>query len=163
MRTPTAGAVAAAILLAAAGAAAVQLLPEQFIDARAALAGEPLPRGEQVRAAVQIDVLEGYHVNANPPSEEWLIPTEVRLAEGVAGLRLEQVYYPEALEREFSFYSGKLRVYEGSVFVGALLSVSEQAPLGPIEVRLLVRYQACNDRLCLPPESLTLQLPAAGE
>jgi hypothetical protein len=37
--------------------------------------------------------------------------------------------------------------------------VANTAPVGPGTVGGKLRYQACNDRMCLPPKTLDVDLP----
>ncbi|MGV2337186.1 MAG UNVERIFIED_CONTAM: hypothetical protein LVR18_24865 [Planctomycetaceae bacterium] len=39
-----------------------------------------LPRGGKCPVAIELTVAEGWHVNANPASEDYLIPTEVKVS-----------------------------------------------------------------------------------
>lgn len=134
------------------------LLRPQFAEAAAVLGSYPLVRGQRVRMAVELTVQDGYHVNANPPTEDWLIATEVAFEE-TSDLRLVEVFYPEAKEQEFGFWSGPLRVYEGSVAIGVVLEVDAAASLGERELTVAVTYQACNDDACFAPTQARTVLP----
>lgn len=150
---------AAALLVAAAGTtAAGQLLRPEHMSIAAVVGAEPLVQGETARLAVEFRIERGFHVNANPPSEDWLIPTEV-VIEDVDGVELQRVFYPQALEKRFGFYSGDLRVYEGSVVAGALVDVCPQAPPGEHTLVVRVKYQACDDDACFAPAEATARLP----
>jgi hypothetical protein len=45
-------------------------------------------------------------------------------------------------------------VYSESVTLVLRLSVKSMAALGPTEISMVLRYQACNDSACLPPVKL---------
>jgi len=82
----------------------------------------------------------GWHVQANPASEEYPIPTSVR-AEGaeIRGLR-----YPEGRRVTPSFARDPLAVYEGTVEI-----TGEIGALSP-EAVLVLTFQPCDDARCLP-------------
>lgn len=156
--TGTAVLVAAALLLAAiAPPAADGRLPDRM-ELAAVLGSSPLVQGRQARLAVEFRVADGYHVNANPPSEDWLIPTRVRI-EGIEGVTAERVVYPEAIEGRFDFYSGPLRVYEGSSVAGVVLRVEADAPVGEATLTVKADYQACDDDACYAPTEASVLLP----
>ncbi|MBI1864595.1 MAG: hypothetical protein HYR98_02480, partial [Nitrospirae bacterium] len=91
---------------------------------------------------------EGFHVQANPASEKFLIPVVVAFErEDLA--HLANVRYPDALEKRFGFSPKALRVYEGE-FVIRVSFKSLPAPDGG-RLKGILRYQACTDAACLPP------------
>lgn len=157
---PMALAAGVAALAGGSGAAgAGQIVPRDMLAATAVLGEMPLVQGRQVRLAVELRIEPGYHVNANPPSEDWLIPVEVRV-EGADGVSIDGVFYPEAQERRFSFYPEALRVYEGSVVAGVLLDIADGAAAGDHDLLVKVRYQACDDEACFAPTEATARVPA---
>lgn len=153
--------VATALLASApAGAASAgsQIVRQQLAELLAVVAQEPLIQGETVEAAVEIKITPGYHVNANPPSEDWLIATEVSVR-GPTGIAVGKAFYPQALEKKFDFWETPLRVYEGNVVVGMILEIAADAPLGDRDLEIQVRYQACNDEACFAPVEAKYTVP----
>jgi uncharacterized protein YyaL (SSP411 family) len=93
---------------------------------------------------LRLTIREGWHVNANPPSLKYLIPTEVQG-------EVRNVRYPEGEIFKFSFSEDALSVYSGTV------SIHGEVEPGESELRLV--YQACDDRRCLAPVEKTVELP----
>jgi uncharacterized protein YyaL (SSP411 family) len=91
---------------------------------------------------VTLDIDKGYHINANPASGRYLIPTQLSADPPV---RL-QVNYPGAEIFKAAFAPQGLAVYTGRVVLHAQLS-----PSAPALTHVTVRVQACNDQLCLAP------------
>jgi len=114
------------------------------------LAATPLPRGGRVRAAVEVVVGPGLHVNANPPTFDYLIPISVSL-EDTDVVRVSEAWYPEAEHRTFPYSEEPYAVYEGSVVVGLELEALADAPAGEVPVTVVLDYQACNDEACFAP------------
>jgi thiol:disulfide interchange protein DsbD len=113
---------------------------------------------EPARVVVDLTIAPGWHVNANHPTDEFLVPTALDLAPP-PGVTVGAVEYPTPVERVLSFSAGKpMRLYEGQVRLTASRQ-GEPAPDGPALVARL-RYQACDDTRCLPPR--TLELTAAA-
>ncbi len=108
--------------------------------------------GEAGLAAV-LTIDRGWHVNSHRPSFEYLIPTTLELTPP-AGWEVLSIEYPEGELKTFAFESEPLSVYEGRVAILARLAVPADAGgAAPLEapVRARLRYQACDDRSCLPP------------
>ena len=128
---------------------------EARVQPQGAGAANPTPT-----LALDLDLAPGWHLNAHRPLQDYLIPTTVRLAGEVPGWHLGEVRYPNPEVLKLGFQREPLAVYQGRVHIAAALertpSATTQAQAWiPIELRL----QACNDALCLPPETLRLQVP----
>jgi thiol:disulfide interchange protein len=111
--------------------------------------------GEIVHLIGKVAIDSGWHVNSHQPTYEWLIPTVLTL-EVPAGWPEAIVTYPEGVLRTFAFETeGPLSVYEESVSIRATVHLPADAETGPVEVDATLRYQACDDRSCLPPATTT--------
>lgn len=106
--------------------------------------------GEIARVAAKVTVEEGWHVNSNTPTFEYLIPTKLGL-ELPAGWSEETVRYPQHEMQTFAFADQPLAVYDGEFVILAELEVPAGAQNGSVPVRGELRYQACNHSQCLPP------------
>ncbi len=115
----------------------------------------PVPRSRTFEVAVVGEILPGFHVNSNPASRDYLIPTQLTAALP-AGFRLLSTSYPPGLLRKFKFSPVQLSVYEGKFTLRLRLAAGPDAPLGPHKLPLVLRYQACNDEACLPPVKLPI-------
>ncbi|HEX7181670.1 MAG TPA: thioredoxin domain-containing protein [Thermoanaerobaculia bacterium] len=82
----------------------------------------------------------GWHIQANPASEEYLIPTEVR----AEGAQLRNVRYPEPRDLPSKISDKPLAVWDGTVEITGELG--EIAP----DATLNIVFQACDDFRCLP-------------
>lgn len=112
-------------------------------DARLDAAGE---------LTVTLDVADGWHVNAHEPLQENLIATDLEAGEGAT---LADVVYPEPETVELGFQDEPLAVYEGSVTLRGKLSGA--GPILPVHLRV----QACDDEVCLRPETVVLEVSNA--
>ncbi len=148
---------AAALAMVLPAYAATGQLVGDRAESTAIVATSPVARGETLRAAVELRVAEGFHVNANPASEDFLIATEVSLTEA-DGFAITEVFYPPAHELTFGFWDGPLRVWEGSIVAGVVLEIDETVGLGFHDLEFVVLYQACNDEACFAPAETTYEL-----
>jgi thiol:disulfide interchange protein DsbD len=79
-----------------------------------------------------------------------IIPTSIRIGE-TAAIATVDVYQPRprtAFDPNFGF---NVDSYEGQAVFRVVLGLAKDAPAGPLDVRFLTRFQACNARMCLPP------------
>ena len=118
-----------------------------------ALAKEVVKAGLRVAAAdaegwrpfvLDLEIRGGWHVNANPASLAFLIPTQV---EGT----LRRVVYPVGHPLRFRYAREEIKVYTAKAAI--------RGEAGPAERALRLTYQACDDQRCLPPVHLTVSLP----
>lgn len=113
-------------------------------------------KGSATDAVLTITLEKGWHVNANDPDRQFLIPTTLEVAEaekaGVASIR-----YPEAVVHGLGFAPGTpLRLYEGTFAIRVRLA-------GDVPPRFdaTLGFQACNDETCLPPRTLAVPFDGA--
>ena len=101
---------------------------------------------------VTLVVDKDYHVNANPASFDYLIPTRL----SIDGLSDTRVTYPAAIVIKPKFAPDGLKVYEGTVTIRAIAPKDTVVRGKPIVGN--VRVQACNDEICLPPAMLPVTI-----
>lgn len=122
--------------------------------------------GSPLRALFAFSLEEHWHVNANKPLEDFLIPTTLTL-EPAEGLALTKVVYPAHSLFKTKFQEQPLAVYEAQFTIGAVFDVAADATPGPRTLKGTLTYQACNDTQCSPPKDLPIELTltvlAAGE
>ena len=95
------------------------------------------------------NIAEGWHVNSHRPSEEYLIPTEVKL-DAAPGVSFGTARYPEGVLKKFAFSEKPLSVYENRFTIEVPVT---WAGGKPPSLSGIIEYQACNDRQCNPPAS----------
>jgi thioredoxin:protein disulfide reductase len=110
--------------------------------------------GDDVRGTVTAAIANGWHINSVKPLDDFVIPSELKFDPATAEL-LHADFPPHEL-KDFTFSGGKkLAVYEGTIaipFQGKLKS-------GATAIKATLRYQACNDSVCLPPKSVSADIP----
>jgi hypothetical protein len=112
-----------------------------------------LAAGASGEAVVRVEIGEGFHVNANPPSNKYLIGTRLEVAPS-EGVRAGAPVYPTGVMRKFAFEKEPLSVYEGTAVIKLPLSVEARAAKGRRTLPLKVEVQPCNDQECFPPRTL---------
>lgn len=117
-----------------------------------------LMRGESGEAIVRLKIDDGFHVNANPPSFDYLIATELNLTPGT-GISVDSVNYPNGLTKKFSFSDEPLIVYEGETDLKVRLTAAKTVQPGEHNLSAKLRVQACDDQVCYAPGTMDLTLP----
>src|SRR5262249_24357210 len=103
-------------------------------------------------------IKDGWHLTANPTGVESLKPTTVTMPSGERAT-LAEVHYPAPSSVLVAPASPeKASVYQGKVTLPMRIRLDAQAPAGPLTLNLKVGYQACDDRACLGPATLTVPL-----
>lgn len=105
-------------------------------------------RVDEAKVTVVID--PGFHINANPASDDYLIPTTLKITNVIPS----RVIYPEPVPFKPNFADEVLSVYEGTIAITADFSSgalsSERRLFGTLTA------QACTENVCLPPADLPL-------
>jgi uncharacterized protein YyaL (SSP411 family) len=96
---------------------------------------------------LRVTIREGWHVNANPASFPYLIPTEIQGD-------VRSVRYPGGEDLTFAFSDDSLSVYSGTFSIAGEIDRNESA--------LRLRYQACDERRCLAPVEKEIEVPPAN-
>ena len=107
-----------------------------------------LATGDHDEIVTTLTVDAGWHVNANPASFDYLIPTRVSFE----GLSATRFVYPPAVRIKPKFAPDGLDVYEGVTRVVALFTKGALKDAGSIRGTLTV--QACSNEVCLPPANI---------
>ncbi|HXI12060.1 MAG TPA: cytochrome c biogenesis protein CcdA [Thermoanaerobaculia bacterium] len=115
------------------------------------------PSADRVAGRVDATIKEGWHINSSTPLDSYAIPTVLKIDS--TALKVGEIRYPAHKLQSFGFSDGKeLAVYEGKLtipFAATILSA-----VGTVKATL--SYQACNDRICLPPKQVVIDSPFPG-
>jgi thiol:disulfide interchange protein DsbD len=111
--------------------------------------------GDVVEGTIDVTIAQGWHVNSNTPTEEFAIPTVLELDAATA--ELLEAKYPAHQMKAFEFTGGKsLAVYDGTFPIGFRAKLKP----GATTVAATLKFQACSDRVCLPPNVATATIDA---
>ena len=127
--------------------------PKDVVAPTAVASYDPVARGKEFQIAVVMKIREGFHVNARKKSAEYLIATDLK-TDGATGFKIGDVTYPEGELHTFTFSKTPLNVYEKTVVLKVPVTALADAPTGAQHIPLKLRYQACNNEVCLPPVTL---------
>lgn len=97
---------------------------------------------------LRLEIEGGLHLQANPASLGFLVPTEV----SVSGGELRELVYPPGVPLDTGFSAEPIEVYAGRVEIRGEVKGGSVMHLG---------YQACSATGCLPVVRVDLPLAAA--
>lgn len=143
-----------------AGAPPAKKKKPEYVKGQALLSVDRLLPGKQVEFVVLLDIQEGWHINTNPPPDEFAIETELTLKSKLKS-KVEELSYPEGEEHEVEGLKKKVKYYTGQIEIRGLVDVPVAAAGMEEELEFRIRYQACNKSTCLPPTTLSFKVPVA--
>lgn len=120
-------------------------------------------QGIRREVVVRFELGEGLHIYGRPVPDG-MIPTEVHVS-GPPGLVAEAMIAPPTTPLRLTSLDVELPVWSGTVDLrvpvyatGELASEVRPLDRDTIELEVRVRYQACDDQVCLLPKTETLRL-----
>jgi len=128
---------------------------KEHVKAKVFLSLDKLPAGGKCKFVVILDVQDGWHINANPPRPDNMIATKVTIQAKQKSKQLETIY-PEGSELTMEDLDEPVSVYEGQVLIRGEIQAPADAAGKTEEMEFQIKYQACNEKTCLPPKSLKL-------
>jgi len=139
-------------------------LPAALADSSSVVAVEAFPSLEPVHpgtvfsVAVRLKIKEGWHVNGREGLPEFFIPLDLSLGRGGPFRSPGPPKYPSGERKRLGGVGEAFPVLEGTQIVVFDLELSREARPGPLKVPLSLRLQACDDKLCLAPATLKVEV-----
>ena len=131
----------------------IPLAQAEEIAVRGYLSHDKVATGQVFRVAVVLDVPAPWHINANPASSPEFIPTTLTFEpNSVATVGL--VTYPSGKLSPVPWADDPVALYSGPTIILADVTVT-----GPTTLVGLLKYQACDDKVCYAPKSVPVRLP----
>ena len=130
-----------------------------IVSAQAFPAVQPVAPGVLFTTAVVLKIQTGWHVNAHDGIPDSFIPLEVSLVPGSPLSIVGKVRYAAGVPKTLAGESKPFAVYQGGTTLFLDLVLAPRANQGPLQPKLQVRYQACNDQVCMAPALLPVDLP----
>lgn len=116
-----------------------------------------VPPGGQAPAAIDLTIAERFHINANPPSASYLIPTELSIAPA-NGISADGFSYPAPLNKKFSFAEQPIAVYEKNAQIKFVVHAARGSATGKQTLRARLRVQPCDEKACYAPRTVETDL-----
>ncbi len=120
---------------------------------------ETVKAGAVLGVEVTADMDEGWHLYALDPVEGGPIPTKIGAGPAPAfTLREKDIEKPEPKRSVDPNFGVETAYYEGSATFGLPIRVAADVSPGEREIEVTARFQACNDKFCLRPQTATMKI-----
>jgi DsbC/DsbD-like thiol-disulfide interchange protein len=106
--------------------------------------------GSDVRLSLKVVLPEGLHVQSDKPRDPTLIATALTLTPP-AGVAPGKVVYPQATDLPLAGQAEPLAVFGHEFTITIDVKLAPDVAPGPLTVPGKLRYQACDDKMCFPP------------
>ena len=113
--------------------------------------------GGSAAGRLSVVVSPGYHVQANPASDEFLIPLQLEI-QPRDGLRTGDPTYPPGQPHRLEGTDSDLWIYTGTFELLLPIMAAPSAVPGEYVLDGSLRYQACDSRSCLAPTSVPVEI-----
>ncbi len=118
-------------------------------------------KGTEATVTFKASLPPGFHTNTNKPTEAYLIPLTLKWTGGP--LETGSIVYPKGTMEKYSFSETALSVVSGEFSISTKFKVPAGAPTGAAAESGTLRYQACNDKACFPPKTLSVSFTVTVE
>jgi len=104
---------------------------------------------------LEINIQPTWHINSHQPVQDYLTPTSIHITKSNIHWKLGGAHYPKPTLKRLNFQHEILSLYEGKIRLMAPILVM---PKGKHLLPVTIKLQACNNKICLPPEEVKLQV-----
>jgi Disulphide bond corrector protein DsbC len=143
--------------LCSGGFAQVPMQPVQW--AGSAIPKMPAGQGSTIEIELSAEVQEGWHVYGLTQASGGPSPLRVTLDENGVVQRLSVKPGTAPIKKHDPSFDLETEFYPGSFSLDLQTQVKQQAAEGNQSIPVSIRFQACNDRTCLPPKTVHLSVP----
>jgi thioredoxin:protein disulfide reductase len=131
----------------------------KVVEVQAYPSAKPAQPGSTVRAAVLVQIQDGWHINAHEGLLDFLIPANLTLDKNPYGTLIQSPSYPVGNKKSLAGLPQPFSVYEKAVTFYADIKLSASLKPRKANLPFKLQIQACNDQSCLSPTTLSLELP----
>ncbi len=114
-------------------------------------------KGEPFTVQLQAQIEDGWHLYALEEIPNGPRPTRILLPDEQAFAFAGELGQPMPISKFDENFGVETQFYEKAVTFRVPLKIADTAQPGVTKLVLQVRYQTCNDTLCLPPKTVKLE------
>ncbi|MGI9465120.1 MAG: protein-disulfide reductase DsbD domain-containing protein, partial [Aestuariivirgaceae bacterium] len=111
-----------------------------------------MPSADKKHLALHVSIAPGWHINADKPLEDHLIPTKLELVSKGKSMPAN-ITYPAPTVKKLAFNEKPMALLENRIEITARTT----GPL-PAGSAAMLEVQVCSDELCLLPETVKLRV-----
>jgi hypothetical protein len=121
-----------------------------------------LKGGKTVEVVVPLQVVPNFHVQANPATTPQLVPTSLEM-KGEEGIKVLKIEYPPGKPYQLQGAKMPISTYNGAFEIKVTLLAVGKKKLRKYELKGVLNYQACNDKICFFPSHTPVLIPLRVE
>jgi thiol:disulfide interchange protein DsbD len=111
----------------------------------------------QVKLTAQIQ--DGWHIYGLRPVADGPAATRIWVADGMAVLPAGAVEGTDPQTIQDPTFNMEVQLYEGEVTFTVPLRLAATAAPGDLKFMVNASYQSCDNKICLPPKTVKLEVP----
>jgi DsbC/DsbD-like thiol-disulfide interchange protein len=148
------------LLVLSLGSASFAQVPTQPVQ----WSGSTIPKtsvvqGSTIEIDLSAEVQEGWHVYGLTQAPGGPTPLRVTLDENEVVQTFSVKSGTASVKKHDPSFDLETEFYPGSFTLGIRTQLKQHAAAGDQSVPVSVRFQACNDRTCLPPKTVHFSVP----
>ena len=147
------------VLTLAAMAVSLAAAPPDPVAWKLATPPAAVKAGGRFSAKLLAVVQEGWHLYSLKPMAEGPIPTRIWIAEGQPFTLAGPIQSPEPQVMQDPSFGMEVELFEGEAVFTVPVRVTAGAAPGAQKLVVSASYQTCNNKLCLPPKTVKVEVP----
>ena len=127
------------------------------ITIRVSVSDDSVAPGGETTVTVAMEIDEGWHLYAQNPQADFLIPTTVSVSSRTP-ITVGEVATPQPKSRTDPILKTAINSFSGKIDFEVPIRIDKKAKPGAANLKVVVQSQACDDRRCLKPETTTFEV-----
>lgn len=132
--------------------------PDQADIVRVHVPDTVLHPGKSTTIGIEVNVKEGYHIQADKVNDKSLIPVTLEII-SPKGISTGRPVFPSYKLFRLEGTEDNLNVFDGRFEIKVSVKAPAGAAAGKRILKAKLRYQACNARTCLFPRNIEFEIP----
>lgn len=128
-------------------------IPKDIVAIQIEKTNYKVKAGENFKFEISATIKERFHINSNTPNDEFLIP--VTITSGNKLFTFSKIEYPYPDKLKLPISDQPISAYEGTIKILVTVSIDKSIGGGKYVVPVQFNYQACDDKTCFPPTTVT--------
>jgi len=113
--------------------------------------------GKKAVIKMKVEIMKGYHIQANKVKDGLLIPTTVKIDED-KNITTGRQEFPSAKKFKLEGTNDFLDVFDGVFEIRIPFKTIEKIPKGKYILNAKLHYQACDNKTCLFPKRIEFSI-----
>jgi len=113
--------------------------------------------GQVLSFMVKFTLKEGFHIYGKPIRDGY-IPLTITLKSN-PNFSLDSLQFPDTKKITLESINETFNILPKEFTLASFLRISKKPQLGSYFLNITIKFQACNNKLCMPPEELKYQFP----